>query len=74
MTCSDFYIGWKVGPSGDIATSAFAADLAAKNMGKKARVKNVMASGFYVWYQGECSWLLGCLGLLEKLLLLAAPA
>lgn len=47
----DYYIGWKVGPSGDIGTSAFAKYLAAKNMGKTNRARNVWSSGFFVWYQ-----------------------
>jgi hypothetical protein len=62
VTCSDDYIAWKVGPSGDIGTSAFAKYLADKNMGKTNRAKNVWSSGFYVWYQGECCWLLSIIG------------
>jgi hypothetical protein len=49
--CRDGWIAWKVGPSGDIATSAFAKAIAAmdadRNKGK------VVASGYYSWYKGE---------------------
>lgn len=46
------HVAWKVGPSGDLATSAFAAQMAAKGYGKVNKGKAI-ASGFYVWWNGE---------------------
>ena len=46
----DPYIAFKAGPSGDIATSAFA--LANQDKAKKVKGK-VVASGYYTWYQAE---------------------
>jgi hypothetical protein len=52
------HVAWKVGPSGDLATSAFAKAVA-KTVGK---VKGTaIASGFYTWWLGESTSSIGAL-------------
>lgn len=50
LLCSNKYMAWKVGPSGDLATSAFAKTVAARSNKVKG---SAVASGFYTWWTGE---------------------